>query len=454
MPNLKNMEKELFELVNQGFMYNGTAPRWINGRAYFYLISKEEKRSVILQCSKQEYRSVRSRVEERLRKLHGQVYYPKSTRKEYADTEYIAREIDKIKLKNLRRLSDHVADVQDFITKIGLNTGLRMFLTALRYVHIPPAKIEEAVRTDNFDLIINPVIESINTALATYRDPEYVERLERENEELRKKVEHYERQLEEKERIIQDQRAQLSGMTSMLTNTQLQRFREWNNMRYAYGWGTLTPEQAQQVSFVPIPYNRDDQRFEHIMETAVTMKMLGTTFDNHGVSHIEFIEYAIETTDALKMLQKEIEYINKDMAYMWNSIGNLQNNMLKLVSSGVTQHNSSKQIVEVKIPPQKQETMDITQGIKYLQNMGYIVTPPPSEDRVREIAREVMTEYLNKMDTKGIIDAESMQIIMDGILKMGDKVIAHTLYQQGFITKQEFAKWAHLEEVEPLTIAS
>ena len=157
----------------------------------------------------------------------------------------------------------------------------------------------------------------------------------------------------------------------------------------------------------------------------------------------------MEAISLLGTLQTIVASHGEDIASLEKSVMDLQTQQLKHLVSGLD--NTPKQIIEVKVPSQSQETMTTGQKIEYLESLGYRVTPPPSEDRVREIVREVMRE--NK-DTGCIIDAETAKIIIDAFVKIVDKFMAWSLYIRGLLTKQEFVKLAHLENIMVPTIPS
>ncbi len=298
----------------------------------------------------------------------------------------------------------------------------------LSKMHLSPEEWRE-FRKDP-DKLADRILEFLATVIEHYEDPDRLERVEKENEKLKQENNKLKAELEEKDAFIEEYRMQLSGMSTMLTSLQYKRFVDWNNMRYSSGWSTLTPEQAKQAYFVPIPYNRDDEMFEHMLETAAVIKMTEITFgSNEGVPSSAFINFGMETISLLRIFQRDIASNYKNIIELWKGMVDLQLELLRVVYIVLTQQNRSKQIIEVKLPPQQND--------KYLESKGYKITPPCDEDCVRRIVKE------KKPST---IDKETARIIMNRVLEIFDKWIAYELYKDGTMSNEEFLKIINFEK--------
>ena len=434
------MKEEILGLVENGYIYK-RSPKRVGNKAYIYLVPPEgggAKSYRIEIESEEDFVYLKRELPWRMRNISGKSYYTGSKRskksnKDITDASYKSymREVDEFIARNIENMAKRNNFINTIIDKIGFNA----FMILLTKMHLSPEEWREFRKDPN--KLTDRILEFLVTVTEHYEYPNRLERLEKENERLKQENKELKAELEEKNAFIEEYRMQLSGMSTMLTSLQYKRFVDWNNLRYTYDWSPLPLEHAQQAYFVPIPYNSNDEMFEHMLETAATLKMVDITFgSNEGFDPSPFIKFGVKVTSLLEILQRSIESNAKDIIELRGRIGELQHEVLQLARRVYTQH-SSKQIIEVKLPPQQQDTMTTTQQIEYLESQGYKITPPCDEDCVRRIAEE------NKSST---IDKETATIIMDGILEISDKWIASKLYNEGKMSKDEFFKIMNFEK--------
>ena len=181
----------LFELVNRGYLYNKTAPRWRGGKGYFYLIHPESKvrKSVSFECKKSEFEKVRKEVESLMLKLHGMKYYtPRKVRMEEEGEEIsFSKKSAETLDESLASVIEIMAKKQEFFSKVVSNTGLFAFLMILSSLKIPPYQILKF--KDDPDKFSTFLIENLASLIAERENPELLTKLQKENEELRREIE-------------------------------------------------------------------------------------------------------------------------------------------------------------------------------------------------------------------------------------------------------------------------
>ncbi len=427
------IKEEILGLVENGYIYK-RSPKRVGNKVYIYLVPPEGGRvksySIGIE-SEEDFVYLKRELPWRMRSISGKSYYTGSKRRkksneDITDASYKSyqRALDEFIARNIEHISKRNNFISTLIEKIGFNA----FMILLSKMHISLEEWEE-FRKDP-DKLADRILEFLITVIEHYEDPDRLERVEKENEKLKQKNKELREKLKEKDAFIEEYKMQLSGMSTMLTSLQYKRFVDWNNLRYSSGWSTLTPEQAKQAYFVPIPYNRDDEMFEHMLETAATMKMTEITFgSNEGVPSSLFINFGMETISLLRIFQRDIASNYKNIIELWKGMVDLQLELLRVVYIVLTQQNRAKQIIEVKLPSQQND--------EYLESQEYNITPPCDEDCVRKIVEESKSP---------IIDKETATIIMNRGLKIFDKWIASKLYNEGKMSKDEFSKIMNFEK--------
>ena len=427
------IKEEILGLVENGYIYK-RSPKRVGNKVYIYLVPSEGGRvksySIGIE-SEEDFVYLKRELPWRMRSISGKSYYTGSKRRkksneDITDASYKSyqRALDEFIARNI----EHISKRNNFINTLIDNIGFNAFMILLSKMHLSPEEWRE-FRKDP-DKLADRILEFLATVIEHYEDPDRLERVEKENEKLKQENKELKEKLEEKDAFIEEYKMQLSGMSTMLTSLQYKRFVDWNNLRYSSGWSTLTPEQAKQAYFVPIPYNRDDEMFEHVLETAAAIKMTEITFgSNEEVSSSLFINFGMETISLLRIFQRDIASNYKNIIELWKGMVDLQLELLRVVYIVLTQRNRAKQIIEVKLPPQQQD--------EYLESQEYNITPPCDEDFVRKIVEEGKSP---------IIDKETATIIMNRGLEIFDKWIASKLYNEGKMSEDEFLKIMNFEK--------
>ena len=440
MAQVEEKYSDLFELVNQGYMYNKTAPRWVNGRGYFYLISDKNKINVKIQCSEEEYTELRKRIERKMKRIHGQLYYPrkgeKKEKKEHSPIEIA----DRIMNRNAELIEFHTAKQIEFIQELETRLGMFALFTGMNYANIPPSKIMEAVDTHDYNLILEPITKWMYMAFATYQNPEYVEKLERENQELKMEVERYKQELEEKNKIIEELNIQLSGVASILNEEQRLSYLNWIKMRLGMGWTPLNKEKKDAISqgiyYMPISYDYDAAKWNMFKETLILAKAAQEMLSQNNDNTYMLLSILSEVKDYMN----HILTILKDMpVYTAPPVNNvpatqlMEEKMKRMILKEQTSRIFIEGLQEFKI-----ENLE-----KELQNVKNKISEIPIVNK--EAIREIVREELAKQPKNTWIDAETAKIVLDGTNELSNKLIATNLFKEGYIDRYEFYKIAGFE---------
>ena len=432
--------QELFDRVREGYLYNHTAPKYRNGRGYFYLISRDGKdtKSYVYTMTPSEFRNMKFLLEQEMQRLSGKKYYTKKKRRRRVaqDSEYVeisepGRYVLTRALKTYTNaLNISIADTAS-MNAVTLKLAWPMVLTLLKFTKLTPYElIEIKDDPDKFgELLFRKFIEMIESAV----DPEQIRRLEEQVEQLSVENENYKAENELLKAVNGELYIQLSALSGLVDPVDLQRFVAWNNMRYAMGWSPLHnvsnyPDLGMaQVSIVSMPSLKEHYRQEKFQDYLLLLYALKQLKNSEQLIHDYFSTFR-------QLIESDMELMKKEML---GEIHGMHKRMDEL-SFTVQQLSTPQQIVVVPQPAppvQPKPEFDVKEAIEKLKKMGYTVQPPLTRDDLKNMKDEIMSE-MKSSESSSSSALEILQYAREE--RLIDKIIGTVLLLNDKISKDDF----------------
>ena len=135
---------ELMELASEGYLYSGTAPRWINGRGYFYLVNPEKGHyaHVSVKCSRKEFKELRKEIEKKMVMMWGKKYYTgkkqRNERRGAGRYENVYEAVENVTAQYMERIADRLKFIG-----VMEDLGKEVFFLVTPYIKIPSRQMLE-----------------------------------------------------------------------------------------------------------------------------------------------------------------------------------------------------------------------------------------------------------------------------------------------------------------------
>jgi len=410
-------------LVNEGYIYL-RYPKSVKNRIYLYLINPQngDKLNMSIQIeSKDELQYFRKTLPRLMRKVSGISYYTGAKKRKREELHGDA--IEQMWNEYFEDLMKVILKRDEFLNGIIEDLGFTTFLFLTPQLHLTPNMMRQIVEKPK---AISPTLsEFLIELVKNYEDPERYYKIEKENEELKRELEELKEDIENERKLNGELRMQLTGVSAMLTNTQMKRFVEWLNLRQGAGW----TEYPTSTSFIPIPYGPDDEFIENLVKGAVAIRMLSPSSAPPEGTYYTLTKIIDLTNNIFNLLLFHISENYSEIIELNKEVNKLKNDVMLLK---LAPQQSKEEIVKIETSPE----MSTEEKIKYLESQGYKITPPCNEDCVRRIVEE---------SKSSAIDKEPITIIMDRLLELFDKWVAYKLYNDGKMKEDEFLKIMNFE---------